>query len=349
MASDTNSAKHSIRLLLVGHNAPGALELSYRCAFADLGCQVELFNLNQAVRRHVRLGRLGHLFNTFVPVEPWIRGANRELLKFVMMWRPHILMNVAQYPVRAGTLAQIKASTPARLVHLWPDTLMNWNADLSACVRLYDLVATYSKTTIPVFQRMGAQRVEWVPLAGDPSLHSRHDPEQIPHEDRADVSFVGGWRPEREAILSQLGGFNLKIWGPEWGRRCRKNPIIMRAWQKRPAIGAEFSKVVAGSRLNLNLIDPSNYPAANMRFFEILMAGGLQVCSACPEMESEFRHGEHIFYYQQEEELPDLIRMLLHDERRRREVAAAAHEKVLAQHQYKHRAQAILAEFGLAA
>ena len=39
-----------------------------------------------------------------------------------------------------------------------------------------------------------------------------------------------------------------------------------------------------------------------MRFFEISTAGGLQVSSACPEMENEFRHAEHIFYYQRQDE-----------------------------------------------
>ena len=99
----------------------------------------------------------------------------------------------------------------------------------------------------------------------------------------------------------------------------------------------------------MNVIDPTNYPAANMRFFEIPMAGGLQVCSRCPELENEFREGEHLFYYQQPADLPDLVRDLLADGPRRQAVASAAHDKVLARHLYRHRAQAILTEVGLAA
>jgi hypothetical protein len=332
----------SNRVLIIGQDAPAALELSYLRAFETFGCEVELFDMVQAVNRYVRLGKWGRLFNTFVPIEPWIRKANRELLHRVTTWRPHMLINFAQHPARVGTLAQMKASSGIQLVQLWPDTLVNWNTDLSACLPLYDLVAAHSKTTLPWFKQMGARRVEWVPLAGDPALHPHYQSQDVEPAYRAEVSFVGGWRPEREEVLSQLGQFDLKIWGPEWGRRCKNNAVIMRAWQKRAAIGAEFAKVVAGSHVNLNIIDFSNYPSANMRFFEIPTAGGLQVSSPCPEMEAEFRHGEHVLYYQTGSDLLDLIRQLLADEMLGQHVAQAAHELVMTRHTYTHRTRVIL-------
>ena len=66
------------------------------------------------------------------------------------------------------------------------------------------------------------------------------------------------------------------------------------------------------------------------------------MCSPCPEMETEFKHGETIFYYRDVEELPNLMRMLLEDESLRQQVAQAAYEKVLKAHTYTHRAQQIL-------
>ena len=101
-------------------------------------------------------------------------------------------------------------------------------------------------------------------------------------------------------------------------------------------VGTDFAKAVSCSKVNLNIIDPTNYPAANMRFFEIPTAGGLQVTTACPEMESEFRHGEHVFYFQQPGELPDLLRQLLADDSLRDKAAAAGHERVLSKHTYRH-------------
>lgn len=337
-------AKRKIRrVMLVGRYPLEALECSYQRALEALGCEVHRFDIVAAIQRHVRLGPVGRLFNTFVPVEPWIRKASRDLALQAMQVRPDLILMFGHYPIRVSALSQLRASTDAALVHVWPDTMVNWPTDLTVCLPLYDLVATYSRATVSVFERLGARRAVWIPLAGDPALH----PDIIcSDEDRqrygAQVVFIGGWRPEREAVLSRLGAVDLKIWGPEWGRRCKGNPVILKAWQKRAIYGQEFARAVKCSQINLNIIDPTNYPAANMRFFEIPMAGGAQISSSCPEMVDTFRHGAHLFYYASGDELPELIASLLEDEERLRRVAAAAHTQVLAAHTYTDRARAIL-------
>jgi spore maturation protein CgeB len=332
------------RVLLVGHFASGSLERSYWSAFEALGCQVSGFDVLNVLDRYTRLGVAGRLFNQFVPVEPWVRKMGRELVVTAMRIKPALVVTFGHYPFRPGPLAQLKISTNSRLVHVWPDTLVNWHSDLTACLSLYDLIAGISYSALPAFKQLGARKTAWVPLAGDPTLHGSTPP--VSSSVSADIAFIGGWRPEREEALSCLEGFDLKIWGPDWGRRCKNNRVIQTAWQGGSAWGSEFARIVVSAKINLNVIDPTNYPAANMRFFEIPMAGGFQICSHCPEMEDIFCHGEHLLYYQQKEELPDLIRMFLHDEPQRREVAVAAHEKVMAAHLYQHRAQAILNELG---
>jgi spore maturation protein CgeB len=116
----------------------------------------------------------------------------------------------------------------------------------------------------------------------------------------------------------------------------------MGAWQGKCIFGKEFARVVVNSKINLNIIDSTNFPAANMRFFEIPCAGGFQVSSPCPEMEGKFKHGESIFYYRTPEELPDMIHSLLNNDPLRIQVAQKAHAMVLNEHTYKHRAQQIL-------
>src|SRR5687768_11649398 len=113
------------RLMLVGHFAPGALERSYRTAFESLGCEVFSFDIIQAINRHCRLGRLGQTFNTFVPVEPWIRKANRDLVIQAVQSQPDYLLTFGHYPIQAGALAQIRAASNSALIHVWPDTLLN--------------------------------------------------------------------------------------------------------------------------------------------------------------------------------------------------------------------------------
>lgn len=335
----------TMKIALVGDFASWstALELSYKRAFEALSCQVQCIDIQQFARSTVRFGRFGRVANQLVQVEPWLRKANRMLVLAILQARPDVVITFGDYRLSTGALAQIKAASSAALVHVWPDTLLNWRNEMTPALPLYDLIATYSKATVPLFQALGARRVQWIPLGCDPTLHapSAEQIESPPAQD-IEVSFVGGWRPEREAVLKQLGQFDLKVWGPDWGKRSTDRDFIRRTWQGRALYGSDFTQTVARSKINLNIIDPTNFPAANMRFFEIPVAGGLQVCSSCPEMEDILRHGEHLFYYQHPDALPDLLRSLLADDTLRAQVGSAGRQQVLAEHTYTHRARHIV-------
>jgi spore maturation protein CgeB len=286
---------------------------------------------------------VGRLFNRFVPLEAWIRKANRDLVIRAQEFGPEYLLTFGQYSILAGALAQIRASVKARLIHIWPDTLLHLRNDLIACLPLLDLFATYSQASVEQLQKLGARDVAWIPLAGDPAMHAEVECSEAERAVYgADVTFIGGWRPEREAVLSKLESFELKIWGPGWGRRCRGNKSLLKAWQGRSLYEAEFGKAVSSSKINLNIIDPLNYPAANMRFFEVPVAGGLQISSPCPEMENEFLDGEHLYYYKDTRQLKSLVEMLIKDTPLRSKVAKAAQGRVLAGHTYQERANKIM-------
>jgi spore maturation protein CgeB len=333
------------RVMLVGVFEPGALERSYRSAFAEVGCEVNIFDMGEAVRRNVRLGRFGEQWNRFLPVEPWVSKANREMILAADSFKPDVLVVTGQNPVRPGALAQLRTSQVVTTVLVWPDPMVNLPGPTIQCLPLYDLVATYSRASVPWFQRLGAIDVAWVPLGGDPAMHA--PPVGPTSSDlQADVGFIGQWRPERESALALLIAecpeLSVRIWGPDWGRRCKGKQSLVAAWQGRSLYHADFAKAVAGCKINLNVIDPTNFPAANMRFFELSVAGGLQVSSACPEMEETFRDRETVAYYRDESELPRVVRELLADDTGRQRIASAARRLVLAEHTYAHRVRALL-------
>ena len=335
-------------VLIVGNARLGSLEDSYASALRGLGWDVHFWSPEAALQRVVPGGAPLRLLAAFVSVEPWIRKANRDLVLSALALAPDLLLTFPNDVLRVGALVQIKANRDAPVVCIWPDTFVNWSTHAAACLPAYDLLASYSERTVTMLERLGANRAAWVPLAGDPQLHPvvSCTPDE---QDRfgADVSFVGGWRQEREVVLSQLGDLDLKIWGPDWGRRCKRASVARRAWQGRALRGIDFAKAIACSKINLNVIDPTNYPAANMRFFEIMVAGGLQICSPCPEMATEFQDGEHLFYYSDANDLPDLIRSLLAEQNTRRRVAEQGRELILKKHTYEHRVRQILQLLGM--
>jgi hypothetical protein len=342
-------------LALVDKNNPGLLA-SYARAYESLGCNVVYWDPLAALRRHTKFGRLGRYVTNFVPVDAWILKMNRELIIQASERSPDLLLIVANTPIRAGTLAQIRIITAkTRIVLVWPDTLLNLTRHALESLPIYDFVATYSSSSIDPFRRLGASHIEWFPFAADPLLFPFDV--DITGEERhklaSDICFIGSHNPEREeAILALVkAGFAVKVWGEpsSWRRHARDKSLLPSCYQGSPLFGASFAKAVRSAKLSLNVIDPTNYPAANMRFFESPACGGATLNSACPEMDGIFRDREHAFYYRKAGDLPSIARELIADEPLRKRVSRAGHELVLREHTYAHRAVQLLDRVGLAA
>lgn len=333
-----------MKVLIVGDfSAPGSLTVSYRNGFAALRWEVVEFDLYARQRYHRRFGRIGVYLDSLIPVEQWLHKANRELVIACRQQSPDLIVIISSTPVRVGTLAQIQVATKSKIAFVWPDTLHNLNQHICQCLPLYDLVASYSQAAVPAFQKLGAKSVEWVPLGCDSALYSNATQDDTKYQ--CDVSFVGNWRPEREAALAQLSaiqGIKVRIWGEnDWQRRA-SNEFVKKNWQGKALYTNEFASAIRASKLSLNIIDDTNFPAANMRFFELPCVGAVQISSACPEMQPEFLHGDHVIYYHNEVEFLAQVKALIGDETTRNRIKTASQELVLNKHTYTHRAQQIV-------
>ena len=322
----------------VGDQNQFSLESSYRRGFEELGVQVRCFDIFRHQQAYIRLGAVGRLFHAFVPIETWQRKVNRDLALAIMAEKPDLVLVFCNAPVLAGTLAFIRSLTAIPLVLVWPDPLLQLQAHLLPCAPLYSGVVTYSKATIPVFQRLGFQQVQWVPLAADPHLHSLAETNQ-PHTH--DLSFIGAWRPERERILAtilhQFPALKLGIWGTNWHRATHRSVRLLA--RKRPLRGKEYAETIRASRINLNVIDDTGGPAANMRFFELPMARGLQLASRCPEFSDTYQHRQHVLYFSSETDLAESVNWVLAHPKQAAEIRQNGHELTRQQHTYRHRAE----------
>jgi hypothetical protein len=97
-----------MKILIAGDFASWltAMEMSYQKAFEAIGCEVSCFDINAAINKHCRLGRAGRTLNRFLPVEPWIRKANLELLQAADVFRPDLLIVISTSGILPGVLAQ---------------------------------------------------------------------------------------------------------------------------------------------------------------------------------------------------------------------------------------------------
>jgi hypothetical protein len=336
-----------MKVLVVGRITVDALESSYVRALKNRGAIVDSWDMELAIQKYARGGKAGAYLNSFLPVEAWVMKANRELILWIADNCPDIVLIFGTTRVLAGTLGQIKAIRPAcKTALIWVDSLLYCFSWCLSAIPVYDLIATYSQSTIEPLRRMGARMVAWVPLGFDPELHPplTSSAGSLEYSD-CDVSFIGNYTPERERIVCRLigEGIRVKVWGPvEWKRSSTDSNALRKYWQGRPLFGQDFCLAVKSSPLSLNPINPVTYPAANMRFFEVPGCGGVSLSAHSPEMELRFPDRRICYYYNSESEIAGIVRAALRDEAGRKQMAIRGQELVLGSETYVHRASQVL-------
>ena len=332
----------SKKILIAGETGNHCLEMSYYEAFRSLGHDVRLFDTRKAVIKYAKPGKLGFQVHRFLPVDAWIKKANKDLINEARSFEPHLILAFTGAEILPGTFAYLKTILSSTLAWYWADPLPNLSRYIHGSLPLADIVFSYSENSIPVFGRMGARKTVWLPFAGDLSAHYANAGEQKQFD--WDISFIGSWRPEREAALRaihrQFPDFRLKIGGPYW-HRCTYQPIKKIASSK-PVYGKAFADIVSRSLLNLNVMDDSNYPSVNMRFFEILAAGGAELCSASPEMEKVFVDRQHMLFFNNEQRLVEQIDYAMSRKDAINKIRIEGQHLLKTGHLYTHRAATIL-------
>jgi glycosyltransferase involved in cell wall biosynthesis len=332
-------------VLIVGTDTGWNLESSYARAFRQLGWTVNFWNPMEALHRVARGNRLGRLFSTFVHVEPWLRKANLKLLQCVDDLRPQLMLVIGTYGVWAGTLAQIKVVVPELLIYcIYPDTPHNLGSDRVLCLPFFDRVAVVSPAWVEAFERLGAPRVNFLPLAADPELHYPATKVEGKHSLAHDVVFVGNWRADREVFLERLVDFDLFLWGsPYWKQKTRPGSPLRARWGGRPITGTEFAQVCVQSRILLNVIDAVGWPGPNMRMFEQSACRAFTLVNRTPAVINLFREGETIECFDTVEEARDKIDYYLANESERQRIAEASYRFVVqGGHTYTDRTQQLI-------
>jgi len=161
-----------------------------------------------------------------------------------------------------------------------------------------------------------------------------------------DLSFAGAGYYNRLQFFKGLTDYNFKIWGVDWPERELAKHV---AGGERRFSSEEFMKIVAGSKINLNLhsstthdgVDPK-CDAINPRVFEIAAAGGFQLCDPCIGLEKHFDFETELPVYRDLQELRARIDYFLAHPEERAAVADRARQRVLRDHTYAHRARQML-------
>lgn len=194
---------------------------------------------------------------------------------------------------------------------------------------------------------VGCRHHAHVQTACDPT---RHKPFTLSAADQeeygCDLSFAGAGYYNRVELFKGLGDYDFKIWGVNWSDRYLRR--LLPAGEQR-FDSETFMKIVAGSKINLNLHSSSTHngvdpacDAINPRVFEIAAAGGFQLCDPCIGLDRLFDFETELPVYRDLRELREQIDYFLAHPEEREAMAMAAQRRVLAEHTYEKRAEAML-------
>lgn len=194
--------------------------------------------------------------------------------------------------------------------------------------RLFDVTFIAQKEFVKRLNQDGVRQVHWLPLAFAPELM----PAQLPPR-TVDIAYVGSdnqsMNPPRHALLAALR------------REFSSTSFGL-------AAPMEMGQIYASSKIVFNRSVKND---VNMRFFEAAGAGAVLVTDPIIDngLEDLFEEGVHYTVYRDESSLLATVRTLLLDSTHCKAVGEAARQRVLEQHTYRHRVDALLAEVALSA
>ena len=324
---------------------PFGLCSSYLRAADTMGLNYSFFDYEKALDKYVPLGKIGKKIVSHIFVQSVYHKLNREFVVNVKEYQPDIIFFFTNAPVSSGALIFIRSILPnCRLILIWPDSLLNFQPGTYDNLSLFDGVASYSSSFLPVMKRISNTKTIFVPLAGDLHLHGMEPITNM----SVDIGFVGGWRPERqkrlEKLLEAFPNCRFEIHGVLWKDNCGRS--ILKSKIKSSGLhGPAMARFFNSTLLNLNIIDDTNYPAANMRFFEIMAAGGLELVSSCPEMESYFEDGKDLLFFHSDVEMIEKARIAMDHQEDMQAIKWNGYNKTRTTHHYGTRLQTLLDNF----
>ncbi|WP_461209462.1 CgeB family protein [Desulfocurvus sp. DL9XJH121] len=284
--------------------------------------------------------RVSQLENGFLQV------VSQAILAKVESFEPDLVLALAQAPLSSQALRTLRRDGVATAMWFVEDwrVFTYWKA----YAPLYDYFGIIQED--PFFaelEQVGQENALYLPMAADPEFHAPRELTSVErHTFGSDLSFMGAGYPNRRSAFRRLISYDFKIWGTEWDG----DPTLERhlQMQGRRMNSEECVKIFNASRINLNLhssvrgdelVPRGDF--VNPRTFELAACGAFQLVDRRDLMDDLF-HSDELATFTSMAELTEKIDYFLAHPEEREEYSRRARERVLAEHTYAHRMQALI-------
>lgn len=331
------------KILLVGKTQNiNSLESFYANAFKNEGFEVSNFDFNKQKKIISYKRRLQLFIKSFFDFnfDLLVQEVNHDLIINIKNICPNVVIVFTNTPVLFNTLLYIKTAFPKmKLIYYWADSVINLQKEIFFSAKFYDLLAIHSNSLTNQFQNFGFAKCIWVPFAVD-DIHISYNVIK-----KFDIGFLGGHSYERETVLLNIIEHfpELKIGISGVGWKKSKSNLIRNRVVGESLVGTSYSDFLSSCFISINIISSFSYPSTNMRFFEILSSGSIQLTTFSPEHVNSFKEGIDLFYFENNKVLIEKINVILSLSKNEIDlILDNARKKVLSSSTYRHRVRQII-------
>lgn len=287
-----------------------------------------------------------------------------EIFRLVAAEQPDLLLVVRGEWMDAAAVARVRALRPGIRIVIWMyDPVKQYATGLDAKA-VADAFYLYDDDDVATYRRETGGQAQRLDLGYSRRRFSPSDT----IERQVDISMTGSFAlssyDRRMAVASTLAriaethGLSLELAGPMWTpwdpfaasvrRRVQREwPAFFARFRNGPLTYPAQNQLFARSRINVNVHRDESTRSANTRVFEILGAGGFELCDANEIVMEHFRPGAHLDVYRNDEELEAKILYYLAHADERESIAAAGHACAREHHQLTDRVRQIVVGQGL--
>lgn len=271
------------------------------------------------------------------------------VLRAVEMFKPNcIIFEIGFKPSYEGL---IKLRKKVEKIAGWWTMTTRWINIENRETTLYDAFFFFSNEFVNVAKEMGFV-AHYLPHAVNDYVFRKINlsPSDIKLLS-CDLVFVGGWHRSRQRVIEFLAaeGIDMRIYGPNWSKRCLFNPSILKTIKGKWLFGEELIKQYKAAKivLNINSWFLESWHGLNQRIFDVPACEAFLLTDYVREIEGFFKPGIEIETYSTIEELNDKIHFYLKHDLARERIARKGYERAQKLPTWRDRAMEMVKALGL--
>lgn len=267
---------------------------------------------------------------------------NRRLIAAARVFQPDAIVILKGETISWESLVTLR-SQKIPLVSWWVDDPFRFPLWLRH-FELFDMVYAFDKECVANLKARGIKHVMYLPCACDQTTFYPQslDPSDYPLLN-CTVGFVAVYYPERAALLSQMKGLDLGLWGSGWEAEPELYELPPGTWRGLRITAANAAKVYNLAKICPNVHhSQTRIGGINTRTFEILAAGGFELVDNVPGLAEHFEVGREIVAYASPAQFHELAEYYLSHPSERAAIAEQGRSRVLRDHTYEKRLEVIL-------